>query len=222
MTVQTSARGGMVAGYLRVSSRSQDVATQRSTILRRAAIDDVPAEAIAWYEEQRSARTLDRVALRNLRVDIRAGKIATLYTFRIDRLARTGIRDVLELVDEARLAGCRIWSTSEGIEVTGKAYELIVSALAWAAELELEAHAERRGEARARMEEEGRSWGRPRKLSAVDEDRMLELQRSGLSVRVIAARVGVPRATVFDCLERARARNPDPVRPETPPAGDPA
>ena len=79
--------------YVRVSSRAQDDATQRTAITRIAAargdeVDD-------WRAEKRSARTMDRAELVRLLADARAGRLRgrRLYLFRLDRLTRTGIAD---------------------------------------------------------------------------------------------------------------------------------
>src|SRR5579871_4105371 len=62
--------------YVRVSSRSQDLATQRTSIERAAAArGDVVG---TWYAEKRSARTLERAELARLRADARAGLVRRL------------------------------------------------------------------------------------------------------------------------------------------------
>lgn len=194
-----------VAAYLRVSSKSQDVAMQRSTIERRLRSEDVAPEAVLWYVEKASARTMDRVQLKLLREDMTRGKIRSVYTFRLDRVVRSGIRDMLEFIDLARAARCQVWSASEGYEITSRHLELVVVALGWAAEAELEAIAERRDEARARVEADGRSWGRPRRLTAADVARVKDLVDGGRSVREVAGFLGVPKSTV------ARALSYDPI-----------
>src|SRR5579863_7286865 len=89
--------------YIRVSSRSQDHASQRSAIERAAAArGDTIGE---WYSEKKSAKTMNRPELTKLRAEARAGSLRKLYVFRLDRLTRSGIRDTFELIEEAAPPG---------------------------------------------------------------------------------------------------------------------
>jgi Resolvase, N terminal domain len=83
------------AAYVRVSSRAQDDATQRSAIERAASgRGDVIEE---WRAEERSASTMARKELQQLLADAKAGRLRgqRLYVFRLDRLTRSGIADTL-------------------------------------------------------------------------------------------------------------------------------
>src|SRR5580704_9838247 len=143
---------GSASAYIRVSSRSQDHATQKSAIERAAAArgDTVTT----WYAEKKSAKTTDRAELRRLRVNARAG-FQKLYVFRLDRLARSGIRDMFEIVEELRSHGVEIITVADGFDVNGPAAEVVLAVLAWAAKMERLATAERISAARERIEAEG-------------------------------------------------------------------
>ena len=100
------------AAYLRVSSKAQTLDMQRSAILRAA---KARGDTIhAWYSEKQSAKTLARPALSRLRADARAGQVRRLYIYRLDRLARSGIRDTFEVVEELRAAGCELVTVTVG------------------------------------------------------------------------------------------------------------
>ncbi len=93
-----------IAAYCRVSSKAQSLATQRSAIERCAA---ARGDAVAtWYAEKVSGARLARAELLRLREDVRAGAVRKLYLYRLDRLARSGIRDTFEVVEELRAHGC--------------------------------------------------------------------------------------------------------------------
>jgi hypothetical protein len=100
------------AAYVRVSSKAQDDASQRAALERAAAARGHSVGA--WYAEKKTAKTLDRAELGRLREDARAGKIARLYLFRLDGLARSGIRDTFEVVKGELLA-----LRKEDIDLTG-------------------------------------------------------------------------------------------------------
>jgi DNA invertase Pin-like site-specific DNA recombinase len=184
--------------YVRVSSRAQDHATQRSAIERAAvARGDAIAE---WYAEKKSARTMDRAELRRLRDESRRGGIRRLYCFRLDRLTRSGIRDTFELIEELRAHGVDIVSVADGFDLNGPAAEVVLAVMAWASRMELLARSERIAAARDRLEAEGRSWGRPRRLTDAQVDRVRALAANGRSHREIAVALKIPKSTVGRAL----------------------
>ena len=116
------------AAYLRVSSKSQDHATQRSAVERAAS---ARGDAItAWYAEKQSGRTMARAELQRLRADARAGHVGRLFVFRLDRLTRSGIRDTFELVEELRAHGVDIVSVADGFDLNGPAAEVVLAVMA--------------------------------------------------------------------------------------------
>lgn len=184
--------------YLRVSSRSQDHATQRSGILRVAGARG--DEISTWYSEKRSGKTTVRPELQRLRADARAGLIRRLYVFRLDRLTRSGIRDTFELVEELQAHGVELVTVADGFDLQGPAAEVVLAVLAWASKMERLATNERIAEARARVEAEGGRWGRPRRMDAALVARATAMRAEGRSVRAIAIALKVPRATVGRAL----------------------
>ena len=148
---------GAVA-YVRVSSRGQDLGMQRTAIEKAEAARG--NRIAAWYFEKRSAKTIDRAELARLRADVRAGRLAgqRIFVFRLDRLARTGIRDMFEVVEELRAHGCELTTVADGFDLNGPAAEVVLAVLAWAAKMENQARSERVAAARDRLEAEGRAW----------------------------------------------------------------
>jgi DNA invertase Pin-like site-specific DNA recombinase len=182
------------AAYLRVSSRAQDFATQKAAVERAAA---ARSDSIGtWYSEKRSGKLLARPELDRLRQDARAGLVARLYVYRLDRLTRSGIRDTFEVVEDLRAHGCNLVSVSDGFDLEGSAAEVVLAVMAWASKMERVAINERISAARERVEAEGGRWGRPSRVDASLLAKMVKLQRAGRSLREIAVAVKVPRATV--------------------------
>jgi DNA invertase Pin-like site-specific DNA recombinase len=186
-----------VVAYVRVSSKAQDYASQRAAIERAAAArGDI---ITTWYSEKKSAKDTpgaDREALRQLRADARAGLIRRLYVFRLDRFTRSGIRDTLDVVQELQRHGVEILSMTDGFDLSGPAAEVVLAVMAWAAQMELLARNERIAAARDRMEEEGRPWGRPPRMSAEQVARARALHAEGRSVREVAEALKHPRSTI--------------------------
>ena len=215
------------AAYVRVSSRSQDAASQRAALERAArARGDTIA---SWYVEKQSGRTLARPILDSVRELARRGHIRKLFVFRLDRLTRSGIRDTLDVVHELRAAGCELVTIADGFELAGPAADVVLAVLAWAAQMERAARGERIAAARARAE----TWGRPRAAGPAEVRRVLELAdgrrqleltnwrgsvKFPMSQRQIARTVGLSRATVAAILAEkgpyagARARAGFPAR----------
>jgi len=186
------------AAYVRVSSRAQDDKTQRAAIERAATARD---DAITqWFAEKKSARTLDREELQRLRAAARAGLVRRLYVFRIDRLARSGIRDMFEIIEELRAHGCEIVTVADGFSLDGPAAEVVLAVMAWAAKAERLATAERIAAARERIESEGGRWGRPRRVDRATLESAREMRSAGRSVRQIAVALKIPRATIARAL----------------------
>jgi DNA invertase Pin-like site-specific DNA recombinase len=187
--------------YMRVSSRAQDLATQRVAIERAAAARGDVIEN--WYAEKKSGRTVARPELDRLRAEVRAGRISKLYLYRLDRLTRSGIRDTFEVIEELRAHGVQVLSVSDGFALDGPAADVILAVIAWAAKMERLAINERIAAARERLEAEGRPWGRPPRLSQAECVRLRALRDEGRSLRDIAVAVKVPRSTVARALARA-------------------
>jgi DNA invertase Pin-like site-specific DNA recombinase len=188
--------------YIRVSSRAQDHASQRSAIERAVAargdtIDD-------WRAEKRSAKTMAREELQRLLADGRAGRLRgrRLYVFRLDRLTRSGIADTLTTLDELRANGVEVVSVADGFDLQGPHAEVIIAVMAWAAKMERLATAERIAAARERIEAEGGRWGRPPRMVRADVARALAMRAEGRSVRAIAIALKIPKSTVARTLAR--------------------
>lgn len=193
----------MIAAYIRVSSRSQDTATQRESISRAAAARG--HQIGLWSEEKRSGAKLDRPELTKIREAVKAGDVRKLYVFRLDRLTRSGIRDTLEILEELNIYGCEVVSVADGFDLAGPAANIVVAVMAWAAEMERLALGERIAAARARVERAGGRWGRPSRVEAHDVASIRARHKKGDTIRAIAQAVKVPRSTVAAVLSEKGA-----------------
>jgi DNA invertase Pin-like site-specific DNA recombinase len=187
------------AAYARVSTPEQGFELQRVSVERRASNDH--AGELAWYTEQRSGRSWIRPELDRLLEAVRQGQHNRVYVWRLDRLTRRGSHDTLGVVQALRSAGAELVSVTEGFDFSGAVGELLVSMLGFAARLEMDAQLERQQAARARLESEGRAWGRPSRLPAATAEKIRALRAEGRSIRSIAMAVKVPRSSVFDALK---------------------
>jgi DNA invertase Pin-like site-specific DNA recombinase len=188
--------------YIRVSSRAQDHASQKSAIERFAHARGVTIDD--WHAEKRSAKTMDREVLQGTLADARAGRLRgrRLYVFRLDRLTRSGIADTLTTLDELRANGVEVVSVADGFDLNGPQAEVIIAVMAWAAKMERLATAERIAAARERIEAEGGRWGRPPRMTREEVERAVAMCAEGRSLRKIAIALKIPKSTLARALAR--------------------
>lgn len=180
--------------YIRVSTAGQDHAYQRREIELAARARGEPIER--WYADVASGRSLERTELRKMRAALGTGAVRVVWVWRIDRLTRSGISDTLALVREIRDAGAVLRSVADGYAVDGGPLgELVLAVLAFAAQLEREKIAENQAAARARLESQGRSWGRP-SLPAHTRDAARALLSQGKKTPEIARELKISRTSV--------------------------
>ena len=193
-----------VAAYLRVSSRSQNARTQQDAI-RLACLARGGPIITQWYFEALSGKTRDRPELKALLEDARQGKFTVLWVFRLDRLTRSGIRDTLNLLEELRACGCQVISVADGFALDGPMADVILSVIAWAAQMERAATADRIAASRVRVEASGRTWGRPnRQLSLEQRTSIEQLAENKVPLRMIAQTVHVPKSTIQRFLAKRK------------------
>lgn len=192
---------GSIGAYLRVSSRSQSVATQRVTIEQVA--KNRGDTVGTWWLETESAKKLDRPVLGTVREAAKMGQIKRLYVYKLDRLSRSGIRDTLAVLEEFESRGVQVVSIADPFDLASPLAPVIVSVLAWAAEQERRVLGERIADSRKRIEAQGKHWGRP--ATAIPADmlrRAAALVAEGRSERGVAHQLGVDRTTLHRNLKK--------------------
>ncbi len=185
----------MIAAYIRVSSKAQDLDTQRDAITRACEARGLSVDV--WYAEQVSTRK-ELPELRRLRKDAGAGRFSRLFVFRLDRLSRGTICEMLNLINEFKGYGCQVVSVGDALPLDSPFGEFIVAAIAMCAGMEREAIQNRVASARARVEASGGSWGRPSVVDDAKAERITNMARKGYSVRKISRLVKVGSTTVFE------------------------
>lgn len=182
-----------VAAYIRVSTKAQDHAMQRSAIEGRG------VKVERWYAEKASAKTTDRAELKRLLADVRAGLVTEVWVFRLDRLARSGVADMFRVVGEIRSAGASLHSVAENLTIKPEGditSDVLIFAFGLAAQVERVAINDRIAAARVHTEAKGGTWGRTPRMTGNERETALRLKGEGRTVREIAAALGVPKSTV--------------------------
>lgn len=186
-------KAGTIVGYARVSSLGQDHDGQ-TTRLKGAGATKV-------FAEKRSGLDGSRPELARCIEYVREGD--TLVVTKLDRLARS-TADLYKIVTSLgeKGVGFRVLDDPT-VDTSSRTGKLILGLLALIAEFETEIRRERQMEGIARAKAEGRVGGRPKKVTLDMERRIGKLRDEGLSIRKVAAEVGLSKATVQKLLVRA-------------------
>jgi DNA invertase Pin-like site-specific DNA recombinase len=191
-----------IAIYLRVSTKSQDVASQEPELRRWAAQQE---GEVRWYRDRFTGKTMERPAFTRLLRHVRAGEVQQVAVWRLDRLGRTA-KGLTALFDELTELNVRLVSLRDGLDLSTAAGRLMANVLASVAAYETEVRAERilAGQAAARAK--GKTWGgseKGRRIKVNDEQIRLihRMKAEGEKVAAIARATGLSRPTIYDVLK---------------------
>lgn len=200
--------GAMTFVYMRVSSRSQNVASQRREIERYLSANGMTE--VRWFvDEGVSGAVMERPALDKLRKSIFLGSVDTVVVYALDRLARNAVGGMTLLADWLR-RGVRLVVITLQIDFAGEVGQMIAALLLHIAQMERTRIRERQAAGIAAARSNGKRWGgrKPGTYKA-DPKRVLALRRRGLTNAKIAAALGVSTRTVTRMAKAAKARVSD-------------
>lgn len=184
------------AAYLRVSTPEQSLENQRHELAQLASARGLQLDRV--YEEQASGADVRRAALEQLRDDARRGRVHVVLVWALDRLGRT-MHEVLGLVLELDALGVRVLSAREPwLDNEGPVRSLLLAVFGWVAEQERARLGERTRAGLERARRRGVQLGRPR--ARVDLRTARRLRAEGLSLRDVAAQLGVSTSTLHRAL----------------------
>jgi DNA invertase Pin-like site-specific DNA recombinase len=103
-----------VAIYLRVSSRSQDTASQEPDLRRWAGGQDSP---VAWYRDRFTGKSMDRPGWNKLMKAVQDGKVSAIVVWRLDRLGRTA-KGLTALFDDLTRRKVNLVSLRDGLDLS--------------------------------------------------------------------------------------------------------
>lgn len=135
--------------YARVSTKKEEQEhglKSQVHACRRFLEDRKLGPIVRTYEEQASGRKREgqRHVLRELLHDAAMHRFQVLVVFRLDRLTRGGISEMFRVLKDLQGYGVRVYSVSETWwDPENPTHELILAVLAWAAQFESRAIAQR-------------------------------------------------------------------------------
>lgn len=188
--------------YARVSTADQSPQMQLDALREYAARRGF-GTAAEFIDHGVSGTNSRRPELDKLMDSARKRRVDVVLVYRFDRMARSTTH-LLRVLEEFTALGIEFISFAENLDTStpmGKAMFTVIGALA---ELERNLVVERSTEGQRRARARGKHVGRPRK--AVDADMIVYLrQREGLSIRAIAARLGVSTTIVQRALRETHS-----------------
>lgn len=157
----------------------------------------------AEFTDNKSGKSLDRPGFRRMMEAASRREFDILVFWDLSRLSRSGVIDVLNVLQQLKGWGVAYRSLQEAyLDSLGPFSEVVVSLLASISKLERDKIRERTLAGLARARKQGRIGGRPK---AEDADptmatKVIRLRQSGESIRKIAAKVGRSPTTIARML----------------------
>ncbi len=189
-----------VGVYIRVSTRYQNPASQKSEVEQWLRSNGRRPEAICWYEGRETGRTLERPAFMQLQAGIFNGWIKTVVVWKLDRLARK-IKDGVTTIADWCDKGVRVVATTQQIDLSGPTGHVVASLLFSIAEIELQHAKECQAAGIILAKQKGVYTGRKKGMTKAKLDRAVALQARGFTALEIANALSVSKRTVFRYLK---------------------
>jgi DNA invertase Pin-like site-specific DNA recombinase len=191
------------AMYLRVSHRDQSHASQLPDLERWVESHDGPVQ---WFKDVFTGRSMDRPGMDKLLVELRAGRLARIVCWRLDRLGRT-TRGLCQLFEELQEKKVDLVSIKDGFSLASPAGRLQARILASVAEFENEVRRERVLAGQQVARRKGKTWGGSEKgwrWRVTDEQvaAIQEMKAKGTPIAKIARITGLSRPTIYRVLSQ--------------------
>ncbi|MES1026630.1 recombinase family protein [Gloeocapsa sp. BRSZ] len=188
-----------IACYLRVSSASQKTDSQRAEIEQWLTRNGHDPNAVQWFQDKETGKTLKRPAFDQLQAAIFAGHIKTVVVWKLDRLSRR-LKDGINTLAGWCDRGVRVISITQQIDLNGAIGSMIASVMFGLAEIELEYRRERQAAGIKLAKKAGIYKGRQAGTTKAKPTRAKELRDRGLTIPEIANALNTSERTVFRYL----------------------
>ena len=189
-----------IALYARVSTDEQHSEIQLAELRDYARRRGV--ETVEYVDQGVSGRRKSRPALDRVLRAARRQEVSAVVVVRLDRLARS-LAHMARLGEELKELDVELVSLREGIDTRTAAGRAMFGMCGVFAQLEGDLIRERTVAGLKAARRRGVQLGRPKALDRSQHQRVLRLRRSGDSVRMIAAKLGVGVATVHRAIRAA-------------------
>ena len=184
-----------LVGYARVSTNSQDLASQQAGLKALGVPDD-----LVYVDHGLTGRNRERPGLNQALAACRAGD--TLVVTKLDRLARS-LPDARDIVEDLTKRNIKLSLGGNVHDPTDPVGRLLFNVLAMVAEFESDLIRARTREGMQIAKAKGRLRGKQPKLSPAQEKHLVALHHGGKHTSTeIAELFGVARSTVYRIVRR--------------------
>jgi DNA invertase Pin-like site-specific DNA recombinase len=203
-----------IAIYTRVSSKSQDAASQDADLKRWADsnLDVLRGDVkVKKFTDKFTGKSMERPGFEAMMAGVKAGTIKTIVIWRLDRLGRTAT-GLTKLFEELIALKVNLVSIKDGLDLSTPAGRLMANVLASVAQFETEVRSERQMAGIAVAKAEGVKFGRPAtgvgtgkrvKVTPEQEATILRMNAEGASKVAMASATGLSRPTIYSILATA-------------------
>ncbi len=190
--------------YARISTADgrQTLERQRRDLKKFAA--DAQWKVVATAEDTISGSSRQRPGLDTVLRAAQDQKMDILCVTEISRLSRSGVMQVIELIQTLKKNGVDVWSITEPhLRTSGPYGELFLAVAAAIAKIEIEHLRTRILSGVSNAKAAGKVCNRPRRI--VDLTRIVELKAQGLGVRAIGKELGISKSVVQSRIKELEA-----------------
>jgi len=189
-----------IAAYIRVSSVSQNLASQKAALSKWMAANGHDLDKVQWFTDKDSGKDLQRKGFKSLEKAVFNGEVDTVIVYKLDRLVRS-MRDGINLISQWCEQGVRIVSITQQLDLSGTVGKMVAGVLFGIAEIEREYIRERQATGISQAKEKGIYTGRKAGTTKGNPARAIELKNQGLKTKEIAAALEVSPRTVANYLK---------------------
>ncbi|MDM5326818.1 recombinase family protein [Neobacillus sp. CF12] len=187
---------GQKVGYIRVSSKEQNLDRQLEIIMQQG------VEKI--FREKKSGKNTERPEFKSMMEYVREGDTLIIESY--SRLARS-TKDLLDIVDELEKKGVNLISVKEKTDTTTPTGKLLFTIMAGIAQFEREIMLQRQAEGIKEAMKQGKTFGRPRIQLPENFEKIHASWRAGHITAVQAMKdTKLTRATFYRLVKEYEAQ----------------
>ena len=188
-----------VALYARVSTKDKRQDTENQLVQLRQFVAEQGWIVAEEYVDRATGKHSDRERFQKLFQDASQRKFDIVLFWSLDRFSREGVRETMNHLERLASYGVNYRSfTEQYLDSCGIFKDAVLAILAVIAKQERVRLSERTIAGLQKARKRGRVGGRPKVI--FDHDQVKQLRAAGLSLNLIADKVGVSKSTVHRLL----------------------
>jgi len=200
----------ITAIYMRVSSSSQNLRSQRPDLQRYIKAYSDKTTKVHWFIDKMSGKSMDRPEWNKLYKKMLDNRIERLIVWRLDRLGRTA-SGMTKLIEELKEHKVKFVSIKEGMDISTPGGRMLANVLASIAAYEVEVGSERIRAGQAAARAKGGKWGGSKRgrLNTITKEQaraVLRMKSNNEKISVIAKTLNMNRTSIYRVIERNKER----------------